>query len=139
MQEYSFKLENSKSKLYDRFALFLLILVLIAVAILLYRGTPYVGTFLVSYWWAGLLLVLLIALYFISKRKLVITINKDHITYPSFPKMLIHWAQLNNVILKDGILTIDLKNNKIIQHSVNENVNEKEFNDFCSRLLTPNS
>jgi hypothetical protein len=40
--------------------------------------------------------------------------------------------------MKDGVLTIDFKNNKIIQQSIDEarsSVNEKEFNEFCQKQL----
>ena len=61
----------------------------------------------------------------------------DQIIYPSFPKRIIHWKELSNVILKDGLLTIDFKNNKIIQQSIMyaDRVNEKEFNEFCKKQL----
>ncbi|MGC4034655.1 MAG: hypothetical protein QM764_01750 [Chitinophagaceae bacterium] len=48
---------------------------------------------------------------------------------------------MSNAILKDGILTIDFKNNKIIQAEIDEEyavVNEKEFNEFCKRQLSNN-
>ena len=42
------------------------------------------------------------------------------------------------MILKDDLLTIDFKNNKIIQQLIEKTehpVDEKEFNDFCSKQL----
>ena len=80
--------------------------------------------------------------YVISLRKLIVHINPDQIIYPSFPKKIIDWNEISNIILKDDLLTIDFKNNKIIQQ-LTENterpVNEKEFNDFCkSHLETVN-
>jgi hypothetical protein len=45
---------------------------------------------------------------------------------------------LNNAILKDGILTIDFKNNRVLQAEIEDrmnDVNEVEFNDFCRQQL----
>jgi hypothetical protein len=70
----------------------------------------------------------------ITRRNLEISVAVDKITYPSFPKRTIHWNELSNLILKDGLLTIDFKNNKIIQQLIEMTehpVDEKEFNDFC--------
>jgi hypothetical protein len=78
----------------------------------------------------------------IAGRKLEVTIHRDRIAYPSFPLRNIMWADISNVILKDGILTIDLKNNKLIQQSIDEQqsrINEKEFNDFCNQQLRPSN
>ena len=48
------------------------------------------------------------------------------------------WSSLNNIILKDGVLTIDYKDNKVLQTEVNEDfyINEAEFNEFCRKKLT---
>ncbi len=85
--------------------------------------------------WLNLLLA---GLYFISTRKLQITVSEEGVSYPSFPAKNIQWPAISNLILKDDILTIDLKNNKIYQHQVaytDNAVNEREFNDFCSKKL----
>lgn len=50
----------------------------------------------------------------------------------------VNWDEVNNVILKDGLLTIDFKNNKLFQHIIlnsDEDISEKEFNDFCEEQL----
>ena len=91
-----------------------------------------------GYWWIAIITFLLGTLYLIAKRPLLVSIIKENISYPSFPKKKLRWSELNNIILKDGLLTIDLKNNSFIQQSVDENktsVNEQEFNDFCREQL----
>jgi len=179
MEQFQFIIPNGKSKLYDRFAIFLFILNAVVIAAFFTRSIPndlqlYIGlaalalsvlailyyflhlsflkkseVFLLSmlmiafywtsigYWWIGLLMVILIMLYSRSQREMLIRINKEQVTYPSFPQKVIQWDQLNNIVLKDGLLTIDMKNNKIIQHLVNDNgsVNEKAFNEFCQAKL----
>ncbi|HET9431236.1 MAG TPA: hypothetical protein VFO70_08665, partial [Chitinophagaceae bacterium] len=60
------------------------------------------------------------------------------IVYTSFPVKNITWNQVNNVILKDGLLTLDQKNNRILQVEIRNSdpdIDEKDFNEFCSRQL----
>jgi hypothetical protein len=67
----------------------------------------------------------------VSRRKLTVLVFEDRIIYPSFPKRTIEWQELNNVILKDGWLTIDLKNNKVFQNEIMSPTSEIDFNGFC--------
>ena len=56
----------------------------------------------------------------------------------SLPKKTYTWAQLSNVVLKDGILTIDFRNNKLIQKPIESHTSakeEQEFNEFCLAKL----
>lgn len=91
------------------------------------------------FWWAAAITLLLGLLYTIAKRKLAVAVEMAGISYPSFPKRRITWPELNNVVLKDGLLTLDFRNNKLIQVPVAESatttVDEKEFNEFCSKQL----
>ena len=48
------------------------------------------------------------------------------------------WNEFNNVILKDNLLTVDFKNNKLLQLEIDETngeINEKIFNNFCNGQL----
>lgn len=94
---------------------------------------------LIGYWWIGAIMLLLFFLFKTSKRILKVQFFTDKIIYTSLPDRIIQWDQLTNVILKDQLLTIDFKNNKIIQQLLDVNnmpVNEKEFNEFCKQQLT---
>ncbi len=91
-----------------------------------------------EYWWIAILCFLLGFLYQSAKRPLLVSVLKEKISYPSFPKKNISWAELNSMILKDGLLTINFKNDKFIQQLIDETktvVNEQDFNDFCSQQL----
>jgi len=93
-----------------------------------------------QFWWAAGLILLLGFLYSITRRKLIVAVNDQQVVYPSFPRRHIAWADLNNLILKDGLLTIDFRNNRVAQNHVingeNDNsLNEAEFNEFCRRQL----
>lgn len=88
--------------------------------------------------WAFVANILLWFLYTVSRRKLAITVSDDGVSYPSFPKKELGWSELNNVILKDDLLTIDCKNNKLYQQLIKDSeqyAEEKEFNDFCRNQL----
>lgn len=88
--------------------------------------------------WVAAIVVLISVLHGFAIRKLIVYVTVDKITYPSFPKRTIPWNELSNIILKDDLLTIDFKNNKIIQQLIEKTeytVNEKEFNDFCHEQL----
>ena len=86
----------------------------------------------------AIITALLFVLYLVAIRKLVVKVQPLNISYPSFPQKMIYWKELSNVILKEGLLTIDFKSNKLIQQVIEENksyVNEQEFNDFCKSML----
>ena len=55
-----------------------------------------------------------------------------------FKTVIFPWTEMDNVILKDNLLTIDFKTNKIIQVEILENsrmVDETEFNLFCKEQM----
>ena len=70
-------------------------------------------------------------------RKIPETVFSDNeIIYPSFPAKKIQWNELENVILKDGILTIDFKNNKLLQAEIADTaVDVAAFNQYCKEQL----
>ena len=85
-----------------------------------------------------LLAILLIAFAvfcFYSNKKSVINFSPEGIRYPSFPSKLFLWADTEQVMLKDDILTIDLKNNKLLQFALDRQntvaIDEAAFNEFC--------
>jgi predicted PurR-regulated permease PerM len=48
------------------------------------------------------------------------------------------WEEFNQVFLKDDLLSLDFKNNKLLQLTVSytsTTVDEKEFNNFCKGLV----
>ena len=47
------------------------------------------------------------------------------------------WSQFNNIILKDDLLTLDFKNNQLLQLAPDSSatINEQAFNDFCKKYL----
>jgi hypothetical protein len=104
---------------------------------LLYGIVIITWIFMQSYW-PAIANLALYSLYSITARPFMVVVAQTGITYPSFPKKTYAWNDFNNVILKDGLLTIDFKDNKLIQQVIERNaapVDEKEFNEFCSGVL----
>lgn len=79
---------------------------------------------------------------FIAFRKLELKFFDDKIEFPSFPKKHFSWNELDNLILKDGILTIDFCNNKLMQFTLNQSdnkdLNETAFNEFVKKNIGSN-
>jgi hypothetical protein len=63
----------------------------------------------------------------ISEKEVMVKRNYVTNNYP--------WPDFNNVILKDGLLSLDFKSNKIKYFNITEEVDEKEFNLFCESIL----
>jgi len=74
--------------------------------------------------WMGIIMLCFAVMSFFANKKLVILFTEEGITYPSFPVKNYAWAGVVHVVWKDDILTIDLKDNKLLQFNI-----EKEFAD----------
>jgi len=91
-----------------------------------------------GYWWLTIILFLFIVLDIIAHRKMVVSVTDEQVLIPYFPEKKTKWGELSNVVLKDGLLTIDFKNNKLFQQLIlnaDWDINEKEFNEFCRLQL----
>ena len=107
-----------------------LLLVCIA-AVLLFVATHSVGFALVLVLYAA-------AIKFLYKQP-VVQISKEGL---ELKKMIgsnhYEWSSFVNVILKDNLLTLDFKNNKLLQLDIAENeqvINEETFNSFSRECL----
>jgi hypothetical protein len=67
--------------------------------------------------------------------------NEKEIVFNGLWPKKIQWSALTNVVLKDGVLTLDFKNNSIIQKDTDDlgddeyDGEEDEFNTFCRTQL----
>lgn len=94
-----------------------------------------------KYWWFSIVLALFVLLDQLAHRKPEVRISKNSIFLPSIIKKEVSWKELNNVILKDDLLTIDFKNNKLFQHLIINSpieIDEKRFNTFCHKCINNN-
>jgi hypothetical protein len=67
-----------------------------------------------------------------------IAFDHDEIVFNTFPKKQYSWTDFNNILIKDGIITIDFKNNKLLQKQIQSGStaqDEQDFNEFCSNRL----
>ena len=81
-------------------------------------------------------IIYIIACFFEKPIKVApeVAFDSEEIVFNSFPQKKYGWNEIANVVLKDGLLTIDLKNNTLVQRAVDEAVPqdvEVEFNSFC--------
>ena len=89
-----------------------------------------------GFWWLSIALLIINLLDILANRILEVKISDEKIILPSIPKKEINWNELNNLLVKDGLLTIDFKNNKLFQQLLqSSDLDEKEFNEFCKRHL----
>jgi hypothetical protein len=75
---------------------------------------------------------------FHAKFPLEIGFTENQIVFNSIIKKRYSWNDFNNVVLRDNLLTLDYKNNKIFQkETIDEEgeAEEDEFNDFCQERL----
>ena len=86
---------------------------------------------------AGVLVLFMIYLRRKEHGELII-VSRSSVILPGLtgPRS-IEWSQLTNVIKKDDMLTIDFKNNRLMQVEVinADDVPENEFNEFCGQQL----
>jgi predicted membrane protein len=79
----------------------------------------------------------------VQGKKTTIMVQEDgvHLTRV-FKTVYFPWEAMDNVILKDSLLTVDFKTNKIIQIEIVEGTkltDESEFNLFCTEQLKRNA
>lgn len=90
------------------------------------------------YPWMALAFLALQFLYQYSVTDLPVKVEQEGITYGNLFARQFAWHELSNVVLKDGLLTLDFKSNKLFQQYLSEEVpvNETAFNLFCQERLT---
>ena len=86
--------------------------------------------------WVGAFYFLLAFLEAQTKRPLEIGFDQDRVVINSLIKRRFDWSVFNNVVLRDGLLTLDFKDNRLLQKEVaddedDDDVDEEEFNSWC--------
>jgi hypothetical protein len=86
--------------------------------------------------WIALLFILFILFDHQSRHPLEIGVSDERIVINTFFRKRYEWNAFSNVVLKDGLLTLDFKNNKMLQREImKQDVNENEFNEFCREQI----
>lgn len=86
--------------------------------------------------WVGAFFFVLAFLEVQAKRPLEIGFDDDRVVINTLFKQRFDWSAFNNIVLKDGLLTVDFKNNRLMQKEVaddedEDDVEEEEFNQYC--------
>lgn len=82
----------------------------------------------------GLLLLVAALLERQSHIPVEVGLDKEGITLNHFPVKFYSWQLIERCMVKDGILTIDYKNNKLYQRHIASDISaedEKELNNYC--------
>ena len=87
-------------------------------------------------WLFAVIEMILYLLSFFALEPIILSFTSLYINKTKFPNRKFYWQELLNVILKDNILTLDFKNNKLLQAEIeNTNIDENEFNAFAKAQL----
>ena len=121
--------------------------------IIIYLLTAVIWISNTPFWYFSILFLLMLFLQLRIESDFVIIFSDRKLIINGFIRHEYQWSGFNNVILKDDLLTLDFKNNRILQVEPdwNESVSsggienweagegypetEKEFNDFCREHL----
>lgn len=90
--------------------------------------------FINGYGWLGVLVILISTLFVLARRPLIVQISKEQVIYPSFPPKKINWSAIDALVLKDGLITINFKNDRLVQQYADIDFSsrqEQEINEFC--------
>jgi hypothetical protein len=93
------------------------------------------------YWqWLAFVFIILALLEYQAKYSVEIGFSDDQVVINSLFKRRYSWSQFNNIVLKDGLITLDFSNNRILQREIEddddeEDADEEEFNDYCRQRL----
>ena len=92
----------------------------------------------VSNYWMTALYVIAALLERQVKFPQEVGVDDNGIAFNTLPQKEYEWKEINNLLLKEGILTVDYKNNKLFQQEIESEINpslENEFNQYCRTKL----
>ena len=106
--------------------------------LLILAAIGWIGTTSVP--WIGLFFFVAAFLEYQTKRPLEIGFDYDRIVINTLIRQRHDWSAFNNVVLKDGLLTLDFKNNRLMQKEIaddddEDDADEEEFNTWCRDQL----
>ena len=77
-----------------------------------------------------------------AKHPLEVGFSNEFVTINTLFRKKYAWSAFDNVVLKDGLLTLDFRNNRIFQRETTEDdepdADEDEFNQYCRERLALN-
>ena len=89
---------------------------------------------------AGVLLLFMIYLRRRDNGESIVVSESNVILPGLMGQRIVEWSLLANLIKRDDLLTLDFKNNRLIQVQVvnSDDIPEDEFNQFCQQQLSKN-
>ena len=104
------------------------------IAALVWMKMPY-------YQWLSFAFIILALLEYQAKYSIEIGFSDKEIKFNTLLKKRYGWSDFTNIVLKDGLLTLDFANNKILQREIEDDddedeADELEFNDYCRKQLS---
>ena len=91
-------------------------------------------------WLSAVILIgiIIFATYVSGKKSLAVFSGENILIVKSLFKKAYSWAEVGNVVLKDHLLSVDFKNNHLIQIEISPEsyaIDEATFNQFCQEQL----
>ena len=107
---------------------------------------PYLIIILVLAWialgvyWMVAFCIILFVFSVLSLKKVMLTLSENGVLMASMLLKKYQWGDFNNIIMKDNIITLDFKNNRILQSEIQHTiVSEEFFNNFVHQYLVVTS
>src|SRR5688572_7714931 len=98
-----------------------------------------IGWWVAGYPWISCFFILMSYLEYEAKKDKAIEFKDTFIKQPGLFGRTIKWFELNNAMVKDGLLTIDFKNDRLIQAEIMQEEsdieNESDFNEWCRQRV----
>lgn len=89
--------------------------------------------------WLGVAIIAVGILEKFARKPLEIGFSSGQIVFNTLIRRKIRWSEVSNVVLKDGLLTIDFKNNRLFQSEVllddEWEAGEEEFNQWAKERV----
>jgi len=108
--------------------------------LLLLLGFSFATNWLANFYWLpGIGMIGASYLFVQAISPITIQFSPTTIKFNTFPARTYSWEKLDQVILRDNILTLNFCNNRFIQQSVvlPANFNTDQFNEFCLSRFEP--
>lgn len=103
------------------------------IAALVWMKMPYMNIL-------SIVFIALALLEYQAKYAVEIGFSETEIVINAIIKKRYPWTAFSNVVLKDGLLTMDFTNNKLLQKEVldqeDDDAEEDEFNDWCKEQIS---
>jgi len=92
----------------------------------------------VAQYWIGVLYIIASIAEKWVKFPDEIGVDEDGIVVNTFPRKSYAWEEINNMLIKDNLLTVDFKKNVLMQKELDEAITTEltnEFNNYCQQRI----